>query len=403
MTRISIRLVATLICLIVPLFFGRTALAGDGEGLADMRAAAGASSSTASSTTIGTFQLGAYGYVRGGYALVQKDPRYDFIGRNNGFYLDSARVGLEARSRDGGLTVRISVEGASDMADAPNTPMGTLEVRLRDAFVRWDPHSVVGIQLGQYKAPFAFEELRGIQDLMFASRAVGQIGVAPGKGFQEPGIAIDRQLGAMVSPAKPIMFGDFGFSYYAMLMNGNGPNQLYDDNGNPGYVGRLELLYSKYVQLGGAGYRNFRTVGTPPNLYNENDVGIAADALVRVEGLEVFGQYAQVTTAFPTVGAKDRTRVAYHAQIGYRFDNPYVPFAPAYRYAHYHPWASGGGAVGNADYDGYKIDYHTLGLRVWHPTLPLQAYVNYTLKMEPSNSPRKLDNDELQILVQVVF
>ena len=70
-----------------------------------------------------------------------KDERYDFVGRNNGFVLDSARVGVQGRNRTYDVTFRISIEGASDVLTAPNTPLGSLSVRLRDGFARWDPVS----------------------------------------------------------------------------------------------------------------------------------------------------------------------------------------------------------------------------------------------------------------------
>lgn len=82
----------------------------------------------------------------------------------------------------GCTTFRVSFEGASDVLRAPNTLLGSLSVRLRDAFARWDPFSFAGIQVGQVKAPFQEEELRGTQALLFASRAVGVERVAPGRG-----------------------------------------------------------------------------------------------------------------------------------------------------------------------------------------------------------------------------
>ena len=318
--------------------------------------------------TTSPWSLVVYGYLRAGYDRTTPDERFEFVGRNNGFVLDSARVGVEGRNRDHGVTFRVSMEGASDVLSAPNTPMGSLSVRLRDAFVRWDPLSWLGVQAGQYKAPFQEEELRGTPDLMFASRAVGVEGVPPARGFQTPGIQLDRQLGVMLSPAEPIG-GDLAIAYYLMVMNGNGPNQLLDDNGHFGLVARSEIGWQKHVRLGAALFRNDRTVGAPPNLYDEEDLGLTGDLSVKVAGLEVFGAVTRARTVFPTVGASARVQLAFQGQAAYRVDLPSFFFAPAYRYAYFHPWQEGGATEGC---DSFRLVYHTIGLRRGVAALPIR-------------------------------
>lgn len=346
----------------------------------------------------GPWQLGAYGFIRAGYENVQRDDRYDFVGRNSGFLLDAARVGVQGRNTDYGLTMRVSAEGATGQATSPNTPIGSLDVRLRDAFLRWDPVPWVGVQAGQFKAPFQDAELRGAQSLMFATRAVGVDGVSVGRGLQQPGIQLARQLGVMLSPGKPFGAGGFGFAYYAMLMNGNGANQLLDDNGRLGVVGRVEANYEEYVRLGAALFRNDRTVGAPPNLYFEEDLGLTGDLTVKVAGLEVFAAVSRLRTVFPTVGVSERIQLAYEGEAAYRFDLPAkIQLAPGYRYAHLHPWQKGG----EVGFDSFALDYHTFGVKVGHETLPLVMWINYTLTVE--REPRQLDNNRLQIMGQVTF
>jgi len=342
------------------------------------------------------FELTPFGYLRAGYDFTFKDPRFAFVGRNNGFVLDAARLGLDGYNADYAFAWRISIEGASDELSAPNTPIGSLSVRLRDAFVRWDPVDWAGLQFGQFKAPFQEEELRGTNTLLFASRSVGVEGVLPGRGFQTPGIALDRQLGVMLSPSKPIG-GSIAASYYVMVMNGNGPNQILDDNGHLGVVGRTEVGYEKYARLGAAVFKNDRTVGDPPNLYNEEDFGLTGDLSVKVAGLQVFASITRLRTVFPTVGTSARVQLAYQAQAGYRFDLGNFFLTPAYRFAYFHPWQDGGGE----GFDAYKLQYHTFGLRAGHAKLPVQAWLNYTLTHEEEG--RKLENDRIELLGQVTF
>lgn len=337
-----------------------------------------------------------FGYLRAGYDHTMKDSRYDFIGRNNGFVLDSARVGIDGRNTRFDLAWRISAEGAADIPVGPNTPAGTLSIRLRDAFGRWDPVPWLGVQAGQFKAPFQEEELRGTNDLLFASRAVGIEGVPVGRGFETPGIALDRQLGVMLSPAKPIG-GDLGANYYLMVMNGNGANQLLDDNGKLGLVARTELQYLRYARVGAAVFRNDRTVGTLPNLYDEEDLGLTGDVSVRVSGLDAFGSITRLRTTFPTVGTSARVQLAFHAQVGWRFMFEHFYVTPAYRYAYFHPWQSGG----DEGFDTFRIQHHTFGIRSGNLRIPIQAWLNYTLTVEEAG--RRLGNDRIELLGQVTF
>jgi hypothetical protein len=342
------------------------------------------------------WELNPFGYVRIGYDHTMEDARYEFVGRNNGFILDAARVGLDGRANDWGLTWRIAVEGAADVQTSPNTPIGSLSVRLRDAIARWDPIKWIGVQAGQFKAPFQEEELRGTNNLMFVTRAVGIAGVLPGRGIQTPGIQLDRQVGVMLSPGRPIG-GDLAVTYYAMVMNGNGQNQLLDDNGKVGFVARSEVNYLTYVKVGAALFNNDRTVGTPPNLYNEEDLGLTGDVAVKVAGLDIFGSVTRVHTVFPTVGTSARVQLAWHAQAAYKIELPYWFIAPAYRYAYFHPWQEGG----DENFDAYRLTYHTFGIKAGLSKIPVVAWLNYTLTTEGEG--RKLDNDRIELLGQVTF
>jgi hypothetical protein len=345
-----------------------------------------------------TFQ--PFGFIRVAYEHVAQDSRYEFIGRNNGFVLESARLGLEVR-RGEELTMRVSVDGASGEAAAINTPEGKLDVNLRDAYARYDPTRYLGVQVGQFHAPFAAEEMRSTTDLLFASRALGQEGIRAGRGIETPGLEVDRQLGVMISPDDPIYFGSFGVSAYAMAANGKGPNQLLNDDSSPAFIGRLELYWKDYVRAGGAFLRNGRRAGTPPDLLDENDTGLAGDLLVTLGDLEVFGQFVQINTTYVTAGSADRLQRAWSAQAGYRIRTPYVLVTPAYRFAHLHPWASGDDTTGGDALSAFKLDYHTIGLRLEHPKLPIELHADYTLTME--RDPYKIDNNRLQILTQAAF
>jgi hypothetical protein len=377
---------------------GTAALAAtDGESPADL---ARSGRGRPIEVEVGKTTVTPFALFRAGYDYVAEDPKVDFVGRNNGFWLESARLGFEATS--GGITARLSFEGASGAQLAPNTPEGALRVSLRDAFVRWEIAPALAVQLGQAKAPWAREELRGVQERPFATNAIGFEGTPVGRGYDQPSLSLDRQLGLIVTAAKPLEAGGLRFDYAAMLANGNGRNQLVDDNGKPLVVGRVELGYLAFVTLGAGAYTNARRIGIAPNLFDERDLGLVVDLMSKVENLELFASYAQVGTTYPTTGAPDRKQVAWHAQATYRFEWAPMPFSVGYRIAHFSPFAQAGATLpGGANLADYDLDHHTLGVRFFHPTLPLSLYANYTLTMEPN--ARSLANDRATLLAQFTF
>lgn len=348
------------------------------------------------------FQFTPWGYVRMMYDSVENDDRFDFIGRNDGFVLENARVGFDLSIEDQ-LEFAFSVEGASDLGADTNTPLGELDVRVRDAYVRYDPWSFLGLQAGQFKAPFAAEELRSRSDLTFVSRAVGQEGVLPGRGLEEQGVALDRQLGVMLSPRDPIAIaGKFSTSYFLMAANGNGDNELLNDNDSLAWIGRLELNYCSLASIGAAFLFNERTSGEPPNQADDEDTGYAVDISITPKNAEIFFQWVEIETEFETVAeAVDRTQRAFHAQVAYTFDTPWMTITPGYRYAVLDPFSDVEGDSAGLALADQELTYHTIGARFGHLSLPLAFLANYTITEEEDS--RELDNDRIQLLMQVEF
>lgn len=351
------------------------------------------------------------GYVRASWESVQDDPDLDFVGRNDGFVVNNARVGLEGAHAPSGLSFAISVEGAADLRDGLNTPSGEMVVRLRDAFVRYDPVEYVGVQAGQFKLPFAGEDLRSTADLLLPSRSVGSEGVLVGRGLELEGLDQDRQIGAMLSTPEPIYVGPIGFAAYVAATNGNGSNEIANDNGGFAVAARFEVHAVEAVRVGVAYLQNQRTEGDLPNLVDETDTGLTADLEVRLGELdlsdwadvELFVGWQQLTTAFDTIGTPDRVQSAMHAEIGYRFAALPVPITPAYRYATFDPWADGGSEATGINLESLGLTYHTIGLRVEHPSdaVDVALFIAHTLTGE--DDERTLENDRTQVLVQAVF
>src|SRR5215468_5498296 len=79
------------------------------------------------------FSFEPYGYLRLQYIAVQNDPNVAFVGRDDGFELQNARIG--ARGTYGPrMSFALSFDGAVDERAQINSPDGKLRVGLRDAY-----------------------------------------------------------------------------------------------------------------------------------------------------------------------------------------------------------------------------------------------------------------------------
>ncbi len=347
------------------------------------------------------WETGWSGYVRAGYEHVQADADETFVGNNDGFILNNARLNFGGEHAKSGVSFRVGVEGAADLGNELNNPQSELGARLRDGWLRWDPTEWGGLQVGQFKAPFAAEELFSTAGLAFVGRSVGIDGVAVGRGHEESGLGVDRQIGAMLSPAEHIRFGEVGVGYYLMAASGNGANQALDDNGKPAYYARLELSWGELLTVGGAWYQNERSElpENSPVATETTQTGLAGDLHARYAGLEVFAQFAQVTTAHDTITQNPEQKArALSGQLSYRIEALPVALTPGYRFAQLEPYSDGDGV---ADLTSRTVRYHTVGLRADHPDTALSLHLNYTLTGEESG--RELDNDRLEAIAQMVF
>lgn len=392
-----------------------TALAGtaiaqeapaDGDAVAIPRPSPGANQATIREAAAG-FEFAFSGYVRVQYQAVFEDPdQTPFVGRNDGFAMDSARFIVQATR--GPLIGYISLDGAVDRFDALNTTLGSVDVGLKDAYVGYarDDFPYLKLMVGQFKPPFDAEELQSTRDMLFIHRAVESRGLRGPEGYSLTGLSLDRQVGAAVF-GEPT-FGDFGLGYFVSVTNGSGANAPLNDNDQVAYTGRFEARWAKMLTVGLALNYDQRTTGEDlEDFIDEEVLGLAADLRGRFDlgpvELIVQGQFMQQSASFPDVPVEpDRVAMGYHAALGLAV--PYG-FTLAYRYAFYDP-TSEFGEVDEAAEAVFEVDavtHHTIGL-AWFggEALPLKLQVDYTLAQE-EDGPRQIDNDRLEALVQVAF
>lgn len=341
------------------------------------------------------------GYLRLGYRHVMRDENVDFVGRNNGFDIANARIGLLGGHEDAGVSFKLTVDGAVDRDRGVNTPEGSIDVALRDAWIRYTP-GYVAFQVGQFQAPFTAESMMSTGRLHFIDRAVGEQGIDVGTGFEMPGLDLSRQRGAMISTDGVIEAGLIYLGAWAMVADGNGSNELFNDNSRFAFYGRAQVGFLDIITLGFSGYLNDRTEGDRPNLFVEKDRTWALDLAVEWIDLHAYFEMIRQRTAFTTLGTPDREQRAWHAQVTYDIRLDKLTLTPGYRFASFDPFADANDASG-LGLDNFSVQHHTASLALTRELdgVRLGTHLEYTRAVEDSG--RELNNDIVQGLVSVAF
>ena len=151
------------------------------------------------------------------------------------FRLRRARIGMTG---DFAENFDFKIEGDFEQNDG-TSPSNRVDFSGTDIFVNWHQFPWAQIKVGQWKAPFGFEQLTPDYALYTIERTLPTGAITP-----------DRQIGAQLW-GKP--FANIWpeqkdlLTYYAAIFNGNGRNINNNDNNNFMYVGRLESTLFKDV------------------------------------------------------------------------------------------------------------------------------------------------------------
>src|SRR5262249_34840999 len=153
------------------------------------------------------------GYLHLAYRWVQQPMNFDLAGKNNGFQLEQARLGINLQYKES-LAARVSFEGASEDRIGQSFVGGTLTVRLRDAYITWAPLVALRFSVGQMVTPGDLDSMRSDAELPFVSRSVPVEGVQPSEGRATLGMGTDRSLGLAIHSGD-IRLGDVASLRYA--------------------------------------------------------------------------------------------------------------------------------------------------------------------------------------------
>ena len=346
----------------------------------------------AAATPANPIQLSAYFILNGSWT--QEDAQFLAVGRNNGFTLGEARLELTGRPADT-LWLFLSIDGAVPLRQGDDLLASSRQVALKDAYGVWAPLRHLRIQAGQFKAPQNIEGLLEETEIKFATRSIVTDGVHPPVGYDAAGLGLDRQLGIAIGTDR-IAFGHGGFAAQVAVTNGNGPNQYVNDTQLPSVIGRAALDLFGSLSLGVDGYINPRAVGTQPNLFRENDLGVGGDLRFEARGLHLLllAQYKSVVRV--TSGLPDDSALGLSGEVAYRLGF----FEPAVRVSYLDPSSTVVATPGGPPLEA--ITWYTAGFNLYAPG-PGAGRLSLDFTHRDEQAGRVLDNDGLDLSLQVRF
>lgn len=357
--------------------------------------------------TEGGFAMWPRGRLIAGYEFVQPDAENAFVGQNDGFLLEQARIGLQAnwRNRLGFVVVydamtALPTEGVNDVVrDA--------FAGVRDAYLVYQPIAPLKMWLGQLYMPADLESQTSRADLNFTSRSVMSGGVRAGRGYEQEGLSVIRETGFIIGNDDYVPFSigknEIGFDYRLALSNGNGTNIIGNDNKLPQVLGRVGARYGDYLKFGFGGSYNPRTRGERPNLFLETETRGFADVTFDMFGFRAVATGIFQSTTFDSIlpeADPNRTQAAYGAAAWVSVEDPFgLPtfgLRPAFRVSYYEP---------NSAYDEDQLLETTFAVRYIPPTgLPLALLFDVTLMFEPGPAnQRQVDNHRATALAVFNF
>ncbi|MER2566821.1 MAG: hypothetical protein ABTQ32_39215 [Myxococcaceae bacterium] len=275
----------------------------------------------------------------GGFARVGVFYAFPFreeqlVGGNGGFRLADFRLNFDFRPINK-LTVYASVEFAAPLVD-PNDPLtGRRIVGLRDAFVEYEICKGLLVKAGQFRPPYWAEMLMSDGSIPFVSRSVLASGFSPPEAYgPRTHLAPDRQLGVQAS-SKRLGNDTIGFKYAVGVFNGNGQNQLFNDNNMVNPVGRVEVDYAETVTLGlNAGF-NVLTSGVRPNRLSTNTFDYGVDLEAHKWGFQLMGGFLGRSSTYSFSGLQPDSSMGAMGQLRYFHEE--TGLEGAARFAFYEP------------------------------------------------------------------
>ena len=328
-----------------------------------------------------------FGYLRLQYVAAQNDPNVQFVGRDDGFEMQNARLGARGKLGDRAAFV-ISIDGAVDERTQINVPEGKLRVGLRDAFVDAMFGGALFARAGFFHAWVDPESLVPDTQRAFVDKPLESRGIRATEGYQTQGLTPGRSIGAALRLDSPDKVTGPQFGFEVALQNGADEYASNNDNDKPAasLAGLVRLPNQSHIVA--AVRYNPRTVGDLPFRQDETDVMFSGGAIVNVGPVAVGAGAVFVRTTFPTTGGPVRNSLGGHGQLMVNVGGDAMPIGIGYRFCIFDP-----SSLITTD----RVMEHTAGAVLGVPTYRMRVQLQATHVVEQ----RELSNSRIQLAAEV--
>jgi hypothetical protein len=336
------------------------------------------------------FQWEPFGYLRLQYRVVRNDPNVAFVGRDDGFELQNARVGVRG-SLAGRVGFVVAFDGAVDERLQLNTPQGELRVALRDAFGDVALGGSLVARAGFFQALVDPEAMVADTKRALVDKPIESRGVRATEGFQAAGLTAGRSLGAAIrrDPEAPAAGVAIGFEL--AVQNGADEFSSNNDNDKPAVSATLiaRLPHDSWVMA--AGRFNPRTVGELPFRQDEDDLQGIAGVRVALGPVVASGGVIVQRTSFATTDGPRQNAFGGHGQAMLALPVA-VPLAVGYRFG-----ILDASSLITTD----RVMEHTAGAVLGVPRLRARVQLQVTHVVE--QAARELSNDRVQLAAELAL
>lgn len=332
-----------------------------------------------------------FGYLRAQYIAVQDDPNVTFVGRDDGFELQNARIGVRG-ALDRRVAFEISIDGAVDERLQVNTTQGKLRVGLRDAFADVAVAGRLALRGGLFQAVVDPEALVADTARELVDHPIESRGMRATEGYQTPGLPPGPSIGAAIRlEPEPPVGGGVGLGFELAVQNGADEFSSNNDNDKPAVSATViaRLAHDGWIMV--AGRFNPRTVGDLPFRQDENDLQGSAGLRLALGPVVLGGGVVVQRTSFPTTGGPTQDAFGGHGQVMLTLPVG-LPLAVGYRFGVLDP---------SSLFTTDRVMEHTAGAVLALPRYRMRVQLQLTHVVEQAG--RQLDNDRAQLAAELAL
>ena len=332
------------------------------------------------------FDWEPYGYLRMQYIVVQNDPNVQFVGRDDGFELQNARIGVRGKLA-GAVEFHVSFDGAVDER-AQNTPQGKLRVGMRDAYADVTLGGPLYARAGYFQTLVDPQSLVADTARAFVDKPLETRGMRSTEGWYTPGLPPGRSLGVAVR-----LDADVPNQVGIEVAVQNGADEFSSNNDNDKPAASVAAMYRLANEgfIVAAGRYNPRTVGDLPFRQDETDLQGSLGVQLNAGPIALGAGGIVQRTTFESTGGPVQNAFGGHAQLMFVVPSAYK-LAVGYRFGILDP-----SSLIVSD----RVMEHTAGGVMAVPQLRMRVQLQLTHVQE--QAARDLSNSRIQLAAEVAL